>query len=294
LKTAVLTLPDLTTKDVLADFKKSASNSFVMRAQGLELGSYKIAVTAEDALGNNSAKDVPTAAGKLTNAETFSFSFSVTARASYTVALAPGLNLMSLPGEPADADINTVIGSDVAIDLVTTYDPTAALGPWLVATRNADTGLLEGTLTTIDSAHAYWMRASSFVDLKVVLPLPALTGSLPPTLAVQAGWNLVPIVDLQQRSFGTEVDADAYYTGLDWSLTYTFDTLNSKWIRIAKGTVDPTCTASTALAQLAAKCGTTPTGGALADTATPATLGDAVQVGRGYWVYASEAGTIVP
>ena len=294
LKKATLTLPDATTLDVLVDFKKSGTSSFVMRAQGLALGSYKIAVQAEDALGNNSAKDVPTAAGKTTNAETFSFSFDVTARAKYTVSVAPGLNLMSLPGEPSDTDINSVIGADVAIDLVTTYDPSAALGPWLVATRNADTGLFEGTLTKIDAAHAYWMRASSFVDLKVDLPLSALTGQLPPTLAVQAGWNLVPIVDLQQRGFKTEIDSDAYYTGLDWSLTYTFDTLNSKWVRIAKGTVDPLCTASLTAAQAAAKCSTTPTGGTLADTATPDTLDDAVQVGRGYWVYANKAGTIVP
>ena len=140
-----------------------------------------------------------------------------------------------------------------------------------MATRNADTGLFEGTLTSIDAEHGYWVRASSFFDLKVELPLPALTGQLPPTLAVGEGWNLVPIVDLRQQKFGTEIGPEAYFTGLKWSLAYTFDTIGSAWVRIpfrATGVVAPD------------------------DVAT--TLGDAVQTGRGYWVFATEAGTIVP
>lgn len=270
LTSAVMTMPDATTVDMLDQFKRSAPNRFVMRANNLALGKYTLTIQAKDSQGNVSAKDVPTAPGKTTAVESFAFSFQITERAKYTVSLVPGLNLVSVPGTPANTDINSVIGATDPIDLVTTYDPTAALGPWLVATRNADTGLFEGTFTKIDAEHGYWVRASSFFSLNVELPLPALTGQLPPTLAVRKGWNLVPIVDLRQQAFGSEIGPEAYFTGVNWSLAYTFDTIGSAWIRIPKNT--PAVTPD--------------------DVAT--TLGDAVQVGRGYWVFASEAGTIVP
>ena len=270
LTSAVMTMPDATTVDMLDQFKRSALNRFVMRANNLALGKYTLTIQAKDSQGNVSAKDVPTAPGKTTAVESFAFSFQITERAKYPVSLVPGLNLVSVPGTPANTDINSVIGATDPIDLVTTYDPTAALGPWLVATRNADTGLFEGTFTKIDAEHGYWVRASSFFSLNVELPLPALTGQLPPTLAVRAGWNLVPIVDLRQQAFGSEIGPEAYFTGVNWSLAYTFDTIGSAWIRIPKNT--PAVTPD--------------------DVAT--TLGDAVQVGRGYWIFASEAGTIVP
>jgi len=270
LTSAVMTMPDATTVDMLAEFKRSAPNRFVMRAAGLALGAYKLTIQGKDSQGNVSAKDVPTAAGKTTAVESFSFSFQVTERAKYTVSLVPGLNLVSIPGTPGNTDINSVIAADDPIDLVTTYDPRAALGPWLVATRNADTGLFEGTLSKIDAEHGYWVRASSFFNLKVELPLPALTGQLPPTLAIGQGWNLVPIVDLRQQAFGSEIGPEAYFTGVSWSLAYTFDTIGSAWIRIPKKSP------------------------AVVPDNVATTLGDAVQVGRGYWVFATEAGTIVP
>ena len=272
LTSAVMTMPDgTTTQDVLAQFNRSAPNRFVMRAQGLELGAYTLTVQAKDSQGNISAKDVPTGPDKTTTAESFKFTFTVTERAKYTVKLVPGLNLVSVPGTPANTDINTIIGVDDPVDLVTTYDPTAELGPWLVATRNADTGLFEGTLNTIDATHGYWVRASSFFDLTVDLPLAALTGALPPTLPVAEGWNLVPIVDLTQKAFGSEIGPEAYFTGVSWSLAYTFDTIGSAWVRIPFRAT-----------------------GVAAPDDDSATLTDAVQVGRGYWVFATADGTIVP
>ena len=274
---ATLEMPDGTKVDVLAQFDRSDKNSFVMGTAGLNdgtglgLGKYKITVQAKDALGNNS-KTAAVTPGKETTATSYSISFNVTARAKYKIRLAPGLNLVSLPGTPADTDINAVIPvADLAVDLVTTYDPNAPLGPWLVATRNADTGLFEGTLSTIDSAHAYWIRATSFIDLAADIPIQALTGQLPPTLSVESGWNLVPVVDLRRQKAGTEIRPESYFTGLKWSLAYTFDTVNSEWVRLPnRGT------------------------GAAAPDGVSTTLSDAVQTGRGYWVFLTEGGIIVP
>ena len=268
LTSAILTNPDATTVDVLADFNKSDANSFVMRRQGLALGNYTLTVQAVDSLGNNAAQTTPTAVGGTTNAESFVLTFEVTVRAQYTLPLSPGLNLVSIPGEPANSDINTVLAGFPTVNLVTTYD--SATGLWLVAIRDS-TGDFMGNLTTIDAKHAYWMRASSFVNVTVDIPLQALTGQLPPTLPVAKGWNLVPIIDLTQSAFGTEIDQDAYFTGVSWSLVYTFDTLGSTWVRIAPAP---------------------PPAAGPDNVAT--TLGDAVQVGRGYWVFTTAAATIVP
>ena len=130
LTSAVMTMPDGTTKvDMLTDFKRSAANRFVMRAKDLALGNYTMMVQAKDSQGNVSAKDVPTAPGKTTSVESFKFTFTVTERAKYTVRLVPGLNLVSVPGRPANTDINSVIGADDPIDLITTYHPNGGAGP---------------------------------------------------------------------------------------------------------------------------------------------------------------------
>ena len=292
---AELEWPDATKEDVLAKFSKSDDNSYVLGSAslrdgaGLVLGNYKLTVQAEDVLGNNSITAALTPGG-LTNPTSFIYDFTVTERALYNVTLAPGLNLVSLPGDPVDGDINKIIGAGEGVDLVTTYDPTAALGPWLVATRNADTGLFEGTLTSLDTSHAYWMRATSFVSLTVDIPLAALTGQLPPTIGVAEGWNLVPIVDLTRRPFGTAIDADAYLSGVNWALAYTFDTLGSAWKRIVPDptnqTVAPRCELATDPSAAAVACDATNTILKILDTG--------ITVGRGYWVWATEAGTIVP
>ena len=292
---AELQWPDGSKTDVLSDFSASDVNSFVLGAAslndgaGLVLGKYKLTVNAVDLLGNNSSKE-PLTAGGATTATNYVYEFEVIAKAQYSVTLAPGLNLTSIPGDPVDGDINAVISTADGVDLVTTYDPSAALGPWLVATRDATTGLFTGTLNTIDAKHAYWMRTTSFVTLKVDIPLQALTGELPPTLAVQLGWNLVPIVDLTRRPFGTAIDADIYLTGVKWALAYTFDTVGSAWRRIVPNNDNNTTTQ----ARCEQKTDTTVEVDCDSTNTILKKLDTGVVVGRGYWVWATAAGTIVP
>ena len=229
---------------------------FSWRPGDLALGEYTITVTAMDEAGNEVALTPAT--------------FEIVAPTPYSLPIDPNLNLISLPGNPVDMDINVVIPTDGTIDLVTTYDPKAALGPWLVATLNADTGLFEGTLTTIDSRHAYWVRASSPISLEVPLQRQAQAGVTPPTIAVSAGWNLVPVVDLGRSDPGTEISAAAYFAGVKWSLAYTFDATEGRWARIPN--IPP----------------------ATAENPDPEGLKRMVKVGSGYWLWATEAGTIVP
>ena len=82
-----------------------------------------------------------------------------------------------------------------------------------------------------------------------------------------AGWNLVPVVDLAQTSAPTQAQlaanshgftAVAYFASLTWTVAYSFDTQANEWRKIT------------------------------------ATTGDNVGQGKGYWVWATKAGELVP
>jgi hypothetical protein len=260
---AILTNPDATTADVTSQLGTKDSNSYVWGALDLALGKYTLTVNAEDALGNNS-KTEPTSPGATTTATSYAFSFEVVARTLYTVKLKPGWNLVSLPGEPASSDINDVLGSFEGIIHVLTYDRSEPVA-WLQSTRTGaakfNEGVASGTigvLDTIDAKHAYWVRANAFVDLKVDIPAAALLGQFPPTTAVIVGWNLVPVLDVALPSFDSLKTADDYFAGLKWSAALTWDPVTAKFEKVVPGATSK------------------------------------VKVGRGYWVWMREAGTIVP
>ena len=74
------------------------------------------------------------------------------------------------------------------------------------------------------------------------------------------GWNLVPVIDLRQRTPGTVIPAGEYLTSISWKVAYTYDPADpaGPWVRILAGS------------------------------------GNNVKVGSGYWVWATAAGTLVP
>ena len=141
------------------------NRTFIIAVSDLKAGDYTLTFAGTDEGGH--------ASGTLTH------NFSVAAQPTFDVDLSPGLNLVSFPNDPAKKGINDVISTADPIDFVFTYDPKHPLGPWLVAIRDPDTGLLVGTLTEIDSRHAYWMRTSEFPTLKVTLS-PLGAQQLPP------------------------------------------------------------------------------------------------------------------
>ena len=113
----------------------------------------------------------------------------------------------------------------------------------------------------------YWVISDEQLDLPVLLP--ASVGgvpTLPPAIEVFRGWNLVPIVSLDQADPGSVIDADVYFAGLDWSIAYCFDTVEGTFKKV------------------------TSADGVPLDEDQP----DALVVGRGYFVYLTEDGVIVP
>jgi len=210
---------------------------------------------AELAIGEHTVKFSATdAAGNATNDQ--SWKFSVTAKSKTSVTLLPGWNLISLPGTPADTAINSVITS-TQVDTVVTYDPTVP-GGWLTAVR-AD-GVLSGTLATLDAQRGYWVQTSNDDPIKVDIPgYSAGSQQLPPAIALVKGWNLVPAVSIEGAS---SMDADIYFTGLSWTRGYGFNTSTDSFASFIPDTDDDA-------------------------------EGNIV-VGKGYWVFLTKAGDLVP
>jgi len=238
--------------DVLALSSSRNGQNFSIAITGISLGAHTLTFNGKDTLGNTLAADKV-------------LSFTVVAVPSFTLNLVPGMNLISVPGRPTDTSIKAVFGAHADVDLVYTYDPKNAAGPWLVAERSGDT--FEGSLTTIDSSHAYWVRAKATVAVTVAVP-PQGSSEVLPSIEVTGGqWNLVPVISLLANDVipqGTELDVDSYL-GAGWTVAFTFD--RGVWQRIIP---------------------------AQNPDANSATLTDAVQTGRGYWVYYTANGRLTP
>jgi hypothetical protein len=190
------------------------------------------------------------------------FTFEVLERQPYEVELQPGWNLISLPGDPFNPAVGNVIGSDLKADTVLGYQS----GEWVTAVKNED-GRWQGTLVDIVGGYGYWVRTTAIETIETVIP-PILPTSNLPTVPVISGWNLVGIVDAEQDDAGTKHDADEYFTSLPaWRVAYSFETQQNRWMKLLPNGTDGT-----------------------GETAEP----HMVENGKGYWLWSTRPGTLVP
>jgi hypothetical protein len=215
---------DGTITDLLGTQGVVSTDSFVVALPTLAVGTYTVKVNGTDDVGNKLATDS-------------SYALTVKARAAYSVALSPGFNLISLPGDPTDAAIDSVLPSTHPATTVLSYQPDNASGPWLVATRTSGTDWSANsanTLTEVRSGHGYWVQTGAFTALKTMIPERDPSQVLP-TFPVVAGWNLVGVVDLAVKATTATVAADTYFASITWTVAYTFDTQSNAWTKITKG-----------------------------------------------------------
>jgi hypothetical protein len=233
--------------DVSGSLGTVDSDSYVLATSGLAVGEHELKVSYNDSVGNE--------------LEDKEYDFTVDERSDYEVKLSPGWNLVSVPGTPSASAIDDVIGSTHPATTVLTYEA----GEWKTSTRGVDNAW-EGTVTQIDSDHAYWIETGAFTSIETLINERS-TATLLPTITVKAGWNLVPVVDLAQTAAPTQAQlaanshgftAAAYFASLTWTVAYGFDTQANEWRKIT------------------------------------ATTGDNVGQGKGYWVWATKAGELVP
>ena len=240
------------------------------------------------------------------------------------IALEPGWNLISIPFQPLDTAIDAIATPGHPADVVMTYD--SASEAWAVSKRDPDTGLFTGDISEMTPDRAYFVRTDSFLPLLVGRP-PLTTWSTPPAapvaLEVSKGWNLVPVVALNYR-IPYAVAADDYLRSLStgsrpgWLRTLGYNPLAQRWEAISPGDVTIASVGATnpctggPVHKERVEAGTEPcqAGAYTERSATGSTTpGDvwgefdgsdrvalraALRMGKGYWVYASADGVILP
>ncbi len=245
--------------DASARLSRVDDGQFALQAGNLAQGRHEVAYTAVDEAGNEAEGE---------------FAFSVLARGAYELQVSPGWNLVSVPGTPADPSLNAVIPPGAGVSTVMSYQDSN----WLTAAVNEE-GSWQGSLTQIEAGYGYWVFATSFATLAPLIPETEPT-SVPPTVRVTHGWNLIGVVDLFQNAPGKAPgangggsgEADDYFTSIDWRVAYTFDPQYHRWVRIAPEDDENDDASSTSV-----------------DDEPPEIVN-----GLGYWVWSSEPGTLVP
>jgi len=162
---------------------------------------------------------------------------------------------MNLVSLPSEAADSAINTVITSTDVISVVTYDAQAGTWLSATRDG-AGALTGTLTSIDAKHGYWINSTSFAPIEVTIPAVGFDTVLP-SIDVVKGWNLVAIVSLIGDDPGTTTSADTYFGSTEWVTAYTFAP-PSTWTKVV-----------------------------------PSTFAT-VTFGKGYWLYVSEAGTLVP
>lgn len=180
--------------DVTASLVASTGNKkyFIVPATNLTNASHTVTIPigkVKDAAGN-------------TNAAAVTFSFTVADRKTFDLSLFAGWNLVSLPSDPVDPDISTVL-TNSSVDQVVAYDATDSANPWRIATRDAVskkwTSTTETPLNAMRAGRGYWIHTNNFEAAKVSLVGPVEPGAGSPpavtSIMVAKGWNLIGITD---------------------------------------------------------------------------------------------------
>ena len=246
-----LTKAELDGTDVMGDAVAQNDRSYRISVGDIALGDHTLKYNAEDALGNTNATDRV-------------LRFTVQAVPTWKLGLSAGMNLISLPSNPASTNVNDVFGATSQIELIFTFEGAQSK----VALRNPDNpNEFVGTLDTIDSQHAYWISSSNSAEVEINIP-PTSQLAPPPYIAVAGGqWNLLPVISLEPvdkgAARGTDIDADVYLG--DFRTAFGWD--GRSWAKI-----DPDPSTKT-------------------DRLTD---GASVTVGMGYWVLYDEDAIITP
>ena len=133
------------------------------------------------------------------------------------------MNLISIPGSPVgDSGNLNILFEDQPVDLVTTYDRSMDLAgenPWLRSTRDPETGLFTGDISTLQPGVAYFVTADARATVDITLR--SVVGELPPTLMVRFGYNAVGFSSISPTA--TEQPIDDYLNSIPWTVAYSYD-----------------------------------------------------------------------
>ena len=256
-------------------------------------GDYKITLNGKDEAGNTS-----TVPGALVATE-IDVEFAIIAAKPVELGLNPGWNLVSLPFQPSNPSVNSVIAADHPISLVMSYDNATNL--WQVSRRDADTGLFTGDVRIMTATRGYFVFTNSLEPLKILRPglaTAAAAPAVPPAVTIRTGWNLVPVLS-NEVPLPKGVVADTYFgtlatsTGNNaWLKALSWRTATQTWTSTSPGQVDFTSSAAFLTESFTDRCGTTKAVGAY--TAAAQTTKAPVCIGEGVWLWSTIDGIIIP
>ncbi len=269
------------TFDLTTEVSTQDSRKYTIPVLNPKVGAYSLTVKGEDSAGNASGTAGHTAM------------WNVVAAKPVNIGLKPGWNLISLPFQPANPAINSVIPSDHPVSLVMTFD--GAEGVWLFSRRDAETGLFTGDVSVITASSAYFVNTDSFKALSLFRPPSATAAAAPaqpPAIPVSTGWNLVP-VSSNQTPVPTSIDAGTYFgtLGDTWLRALSWDPLARTWIAVSPGAIAHTFAAEAPEdgdGSFTDRCGMSHT------FTASATVGARVCTGEGMWLWVTKDGTLIP
>jgi hypothetical protein len=231
--------------NVSTDITQLFSNDSIAYTLAVTLApeTYNFKIKGTDAMGNSVESN-----GDIT----------VVKKTAYSLALKPGVNLVSIPGSPEGdgGNLDTMFGS-ISVSSVVMYDRSAEVAggnPWLTSIKDASTGLFSGDIAAIEAGKSYFVTADASATAKVFIQDASAT--LPPTIAIKQGWNAV---GYWTPADAATLDFDLYLSSISWSVAYSFD----------------------------------PTPGVGWTVVRPAGAGNAVK-GIGYLIWATKDGTLTP
>ena len=261
-----LTLATLNGIDVLHYAATTDGKKWRISIPNTRPGRHTIIIDAQDDGGNTFASPVE-------------ITFRVLSPPAFRLELLPGWNLISFPSNPSNPAIDVVFRPDTPVSTIFRFDPTVP-GGWLTAVRQSIGqgifGPFQGDLRLVDFSHAYWVFAEEQSVIRVVLT--TTDGGTPVTprvITIHQGWNLVPVIDITgDLEQGDAIDADVYFASLDEEISriMTFDARTGQMTLVIPDGI-----------QEIGACAT-----------CPLSQEERVEVGKAYWVFSTEAGTLVP
>ena len=256
-ETVTITALTLDDEDILDRLERVDDEEFSVSLIDMEEGDYELLYSAVDEVGNE--------------IENVKFEFEVLGRSDFKLALRPGWNLISLPGTPAEPGLDDVLPDKLRASRVLQWVD----GAFEVNERQGDgTWDPSGGVTELVAGPGYWVFTTAFEDIKTLIP-ERNPATVLPTVEVRGGWNLIGAVSLTEppeKTGSIIANADDYLVSLDgeFSIVYGFDTQGNAWTKLDND----------------AGVGEAP--------ACDKDKDNCFEVGKGYWVWASKAGTIVP
>ena len=209
---------------------------FTIPLLNARIGQYELEVKARDQAGNVRLGD-----NRASPASAMKADWDVVRPSPVDIALSPGWNLVSLPFQPANPAINSVIPSTHPANIVMTFDNATQV--WQVSRRDDETGLFVGDIPVMTASTAYFIRTENFQAIRMLRPPLATAVAAPPpppAITVVEGWNLVPIVS-NEIPTPVAVAADDYFGTLGgssnagWLKALSFNTLVRTWFSVTPG-----------------------------------------------------------